>query len=622
VIGKVLNNRYRIDKEIGQGGMGTVYLGFDIALERQVAIKALIKSGLGTEGRTKLINEAQIAANLNHPNIVTIYDVGEEENPFIVMEYVDGITLRERPPENLDETLVIIRQLTSGLEHAHEQGIIHRDLKPENVVITREGTTKLMDFGLARSVASRYTTEGLISGTVYYLAPEQAMGQQLDSRTDLYSLGVMLYELTTGELPFTAENPIAVISQHLHAPVVPPRVKNDEISPALDALIVGLLEKNPQDRPASAKDVIRALESPNILDVEAAPVREFSMLERIVRGRMVGREKELEEARNLWTKTVDGEGQLLLIGGEPGVGKTRLMREIVAEAEVSGGQTLIGASYAEGDSPYGAFKQIVREALSTDMDNGFELPINAIANLLIINPELGHRFPDLPEYEISDIQTEQQRLMESIVVLCVALSDRAPLLLVLEDAHWADSGTLLMLRHLARNTRHQRVMIIATYRDVELDEARSFHEILLDLDRERLARSLKLSRLNRIQTRDMLAILFAEEITTEFLEGIYYETEGNPFFVEEVCKVLVDSGKLIFEEGQWQRPSIEELGIPQSIRMAVQSRVLNLPEEHQEILFQAAIIGREFEFNTLEAASESEEDTVIEALKSRALPIN
>ena len=125
------------------------------------------------------------------------------------------------------------------------------------------------------------------------------------------------------------------------------------------------------------------------------------------------------------------------------------MREIVAEAEVSGGQTLIGASYAEGDSPYGAFKQIVREALSTDMDNGFELPINAIANLLIINPELGHRFPDLPEYEISDIQTEQQRLMESIVVLCVALSDRAPLLLVLEDAHWADSGTLLMLRHLA-----------------------------------------------------------------------------------------------------------------------------------------------------------------------------
>ena len=184
MIGTVLNNRYRIDKEIGQGGMGTVYLGFDIALERQVAIKALIKSGLGTEGRTKLINEAQIAAKLNHPNIVIIYDVGEEENPFIVMEYVDGKTLRELPPENLDETLVIIRQLTSGLEHAHEQGIIHRDLKPENVVITREGTTKLRDFGLARSIASRYTTEGLISGTVYYLAPEQAMGQQLDSRTD------------------------------------------------------------------------------------------------------------------------------------------------------------------------------------------------------------------------------------------------------------------------------------------------------------------------------------------------------------------------------------------------------------------------------------------------------
>jgi len=175
MIGKILNQRYRIDAEIGQGGMGTVYLGYDTILKRQVAIKLLAKSDLGVEGREKLISEAQVAAMLNHSNIVTVFDVGEEDAfPFIVMEYVEGKTLHEKRPETLEETLMVMRQLCAGLEYAHEQGIIHRDLKPENVVVTKDGTAKLMDFGLAKSIASRYTTEGILEGTVFYLAPEQA----------------------------------------------------------------------------------------------------------------------------------------------------------------------------------------------------------------------------------------------------------------------------------------------------------------------------------------------------------------------------------------------------------------------------------------------------------------
>ena len=197
------------------------------------------------------------------------------------------------------------------------------------------------------------------------------------------------------------------------------------------------------------------------------------------------------------------------------------------------------------------------------------------------------------------------------------------MLLVLEDAHWAGSGTLFLLRHLARQMQRGRVMIVATYRQVELDAARPLHEVLLDLQRERLATRLKLPRLDSEQTREMLAILFDEEMAPESLAGIYTETEGNPFFIEEVCKALVGSGRLYFQDGRWHRPSMEELGIPQSVRVAIQSRLKVLPAEAQEALRLAAILGREFEFDILAEASDQDEGVLIEALEDarRALLI-
>ncbi|MGD9405911.1 MAG: ABC transporter substrate-binding protein, partial [Anaerolineae bacterium] len=188
---------------------------------------------------------------------------------------------------------------------------------------------------------------------------------------------------------------------------------------------------------------------------------------------------------------------------------------------------------------------------------------------------------------------------------------------------WAGSGTLFLLRHLARQMQRARVMIVATYRQVELDAARPLHEVLLDLQRERLATRLNLPRLDREETRQLLAILHDEEITPEYLAGIYTETEGNPFFIEEVCKALVGSGKLYFQDGRWHRPSMEELGVPQSVRVAIQSRLNVLPAETQETLRLAAILGREFEFDILTEASDQDEEVLIEALEDseRALLI-
>ncbi len=278
MLNTVLLSRYRIDSELGHGGMGTVYRARDTMLNRAVAVKVLNATGLGTEGKARLLAEAQAAAKLNHPNIVAVYDAGEAEGqPFIVMELVEGQTLRDFHPQNLDQTLALARQICAALEHAHANGIIHRDLKPENIIVqlpisnnqllltnhpASEPSLKLMDFGLARTVDSsspRLTEEGALVGTFTYLAPELLMGKPPSPQSDLYALGVMLYELTTGQAPFDGNNLATLVTQHLYAAPVPPRAHNPATPPALDALIVRLLSKQPDARPASAREVMEAL---------------------------------------------------------------------------------------------------------------------------------------------------------------------------------------------------------------------------------------------------------------------------------------------------------------------------------------------------------------------------
>ena len=270
-IGQLLNERYQLDAELGRGGMGVIYRARDTLLERDVAVKLLSgpapsteaapNPALATEGRARLLHEARATARLNHPNIISLHDAGETgKDLFIVMEVVEGHTLHDHGPMDLDGIIACGSQICAGLEHAHSQGIIHRDLKPENVMILPDGTAKIMDFGLAHSGASRLSTEGTAMGTVFYIAPEQVLGGEVDHRADLYSLGVLLYELAAGQLPFTGDDPVSILGQHLHTPVIPPRSHNQEIPASLDALIVELLSKQPGDRPASAAEVQQRLE--------------------------------------------------------------------------------------------------------------------------------------------------------------------------------------------------------------------------------------------------------------------------------------------------------------------------------------------------------------------------
>jgi eukaryotic-like serine/threonine-protein kinase len=304
MIGTTLNERYRLEARLGEGGMGIVYRAWDILLDRNVAVKLLSQNShdrLGSQGRARLLHEAKSAARLNHPNIVSIYDAGQEDgSSYIVMELVEGDSLYERKPETDAEILPTAYQIAAALHHAHSLDVVHRDLKPENILITN-GQVKLTDFGLARSATSRLTADKLIAGTVLYLAPEAALGQGVDARSDLYSFGVILYEMMTGLLPFSAEDPLAVISQHLYSPVTPPHAHRADVSPALEKLVLQMLEKQPEARPASAYEVQQALKlmmlEPALPQPAPGPSDPSLLLDRLVRGRLIGRERELAEMK-------------------------------------------------------------------------------------------------------------------------------------------------------------------------------------------------------------------------------------------------------------------------------------------------------------------------------------
>jgi predicted ATPase len=456
--------------------------------------------------------------------------------------------------------------------------------------------------------------EGMIVGTVFYLAPEQALGQPVDGRADLYALGVILYELTANRVPFTGDDPLTIIAQHLHAPVVPPSTYNAAIPSWLDALILKLLSKRPEDRPASADLVLHILASDK--HAESHEVQ-TSALDRLMRGRVVGREHEMDEAREAWRQAIaaPGERPVLLISGESGVGKTPLVREVTTLAEISGSKVLLTQCYDQGGAPYAPITDLIRRAIFPHPPEYVDDKV--LADLLVLAPDLRAQMTQPPEYLPTDPQAEQQRLFESFAALSSELTARTPLLIVVEDVHWADSSTLFLLRHLARRARtlKLKLLLLLTFRDEDLDETCCLNDVLVDFNRDRLATRIKLSRFTLEQTRNLLAYMLQEEPAADFVDGIYRVTEGNMFFIEEVCRSLIEEGKLIREDGRWRHPSMEEIHIPDTIQATIQARVNKLPVQVQDVLRLASVIGSEFDFDILQKASEQEEETLIDAIE-------
>ena len=265
LVGRLLDGRYQIRSRIARGGMATVYLATDLRLERRVAVKVM-HGHLADDAafRERFIREARSAARLAHPNVVAVFDQGEDKDmAYLVMEYLPGITLRELLQEHrvltTEQTFDIMEAVLSGLAAAHRAGIVHRDLKPENVMLADDGRIKIGDFGLARAVSANTATGAALLGTIAYLSPELVTRGTADARSDIYAIGIMMYEMLTGEQPFKGEQPVQIAYQHANDSVPAPSARNPRVPAELDELVLWATARSPEDRPADARALLDQL---------------------------------------------------------------------------------------------------------------------------------------------------------------------------------------------------------------------------------------------------------------------------------------------------------------------------------------------------------------------------
>jgi tetratricopeptide (TPR) repeat protein len=624
--GTVLRERYRLDSEIGRGGMGIVYRATDLELMREVAVKVLPETSSVGDSRQRLLREARAAAALNHPHIVSVHDVGETHGrPFFVMELVQGPSLARARPVELPRIIEIACQICAALEHAHANSIVHRDLKPDNVLLSaagQSGNVKLADLGIALpGDGARISRAGIILGTAAYMAPEQALGQPVDGRTDLYALGVLLYELTTGRLPFLGDDPLTVVSQHLHAPVVPPRALRSDLPRALEAIILKLLAKDPAQRFASAVETgaaLRASLTATGSEADEESGAAVAILDALSRGRLVGRVAELAESRDLWRRAREGHGHAMLLSGEPGAGKTRLARELTTQAALDGAIVLTGGCYEyEAMTPYLPFVEAFRRWAREEKDDAkLRDTLGDVATQIAkLAPEIESRLG--PFAERPQLAPHEERLLffDAVAQVFARLARRQGLLFYADDLHWSDRGTLWLLGHLLRQLREERVLIVGAYRETELDRAHPLAKALVDWNRDRLVTRIALRRFDHTETAAQLGALLGEHVSADFGDAVHRETEGNPFFVEEVLKALIEQGSVRRESGRWQRCDLAQLVIPQSMKEAIANRLDRVSQESNDVLRAAAVLGKSFTFEELiSTAGDQTEDKLLDGL--------
>ena len=625
---------YEILAPLGAGGMGEVYRAKDTKLGRQVAIKVLPgRLATNDSARERLRREAMAAASLDHPYICKVFEIGEDGGVlFLVMEFIAGETLHQQlgsGPLPLAEALRIAGEIAEALEEAHNNRFVHRDLKPANIMLAR-GHVKVMDFGLAKQfeenapasddtptvalAAPALTELGAAIGTPDYMSPEQVKGELLDQRSDIFSFAILLCDLLGNPHPFrraSAQETMAAILRD------PPNL-NGDLPQGLMLLIRRQLQKSRDDRYLSMAQVRAdlAMLSAGALLPETGKVQE----DRIP---LIGREAELKELRLRLDEAVAGRGSMVMIGGEPGVGKTHLISALLDDARHRGAFANIGHCYEmEGAPPYIPLIEMLEHTARTAPKQGFRRVLgddaSEIAKLI---PELRQMYPDIPAP--IELPPEQQRryLFNAVRAYLERGAKTTPVVLVFEDLHWADEPTLLVLRHIAQILSSTRMLIIGTYRDVDLEVSRPFAKTLEAMLRQKQATRISLRRLAVDGVEGMLAAMSGQTPPPSLARVVFAETEGNPFFVEEIFRHLAEEGKLFDETGKW-RPGLrpDQLQVPEGVRLVLGRRLDRLGVNARRILTTGAVIGRSFSLRLLEAVENKngenqEPDAVLDAVE-------
>jgi serine/threonine protein kinase/phosphoribosyl 1,2-cyclic phosphodiesterase/tetratricopeptide (TPR) repeat protein/anti-anti-sigma regulatory factor len=592
--GQVIQGRYQIQEKIYSDHWVHVLKAADLQTGEVVALKILSPSfQLSTLDR--LAHQVERMSGCDHPNLVKIYGWGREgEYAYIVEEFVNAPTLQEMldsgdMPASIEEASQTARNLVRALEYLHSLGIVHGGFSLRNVFITKEGA-KLGGFGLGRLVEGHnlLETPPLIL-SVDYLSPEQLLGQSLDARTDLYSLGVVLYQLFTGAMPFEVSEQDLNLT-HFDIGAVPPRNRNPLISLSLEHLILRLLSKNPNSRYASAIQVSRIWDSLSASMESPAQLRLESFF---------GRQKELDDLQQLWDAARSGRGQLVFISGGRGIGKTRLAHQAAVHSKAS---VVLTGSCQEGNTQaYRLFADILRSYFGTvppELDDAIACQL--LQNFTRIVPELQQVLPDCASLPLLAPEHEQLRLMSSLVQFIRHATRERPWILILEDLHWIDPSSLELFSYLGRHISSLSLLVIGTYSDVELERGHPFLEALRDLSRHPGYSHIALDSLTPAEVEEMLVELWEQPVPADLVEKLYTHTEGNPFYVEEIAKALVDDGLVVWENGVRRFPTLEQISLPASAQDTIRRRIARLSPDTLNLLQHAAVLGKTFQFDVLQ----------------------
>ena len=636
--------RYEILSPLGSGGMGEVYRARDAKLEREVAVKILPQHlSEDPQALSRFESEAKAIAALSHPNILAIYDFGEDEGvAFAVMELLEGSVLRERlepQPPSPRKALELALQIAHGLAAAHDRGIIHRDLKPENVFVASDGRVKILDFGLAKrsesptlaapdsenETRSRNTVPGTILGTVGYMSPEQVRGEEADQRTDLFSFGILLYEMLAGERPFRGRSQADVMSAILRDD--PPELADREnnVPPVLMRILSRCLEKRRDERFSSARDLAFALEA--IPDEDWAPTSTGPADRRfpkkvptppIPKRHTVGREESLAELKRGLSSADEGRGVLLCVTGEAGIGKTTAVETFLDDVTSEAGPWIGRGRCSErlaGTEAYLPFLEALEDILREDESRSIGGLMKDVA------PSWYFQLRPASSEEGRTRASSQERMKRELSSLLEQISHREPVLLFLEDLQWADVSTVDLLAHLADRFDTMRVLIVATYRPEELRLAKHpFLDVRSDLQARGSCREVELPFLSRQDIEDFMSLEFPENaFPPELSSVIHSKTEGSPLFMTDLLRYLRDKQVIAKDNGRWHLaqsiPEIED-ELPQSVRGMIERKIDRLSESDRRLMLAASVQGYEFHAAVLAEVLERDPAEIEERLEA------